>query len=143
MMNSEITRIVSGAHKFARRDDCRETRGRQGKKLRQVSLREESLISTSDGDCTLTDSVEEVAETERRRKIVQGQLQEFTTDPKRRELAERALLSGEPTAVLAEELGLTDVNARSILHRARRYLGIDGQYRPLDLAPDDELAVRT
>ena len=115
-----IAAILGGMLKFAGRDELRESRGsrRVGGARRDVDHPPEALPARS-----AEPSADLAAREQRRRKyrVILRQLRAHTTNRRYRRLLTRRLFRGESIAAIARSLGLTEVNARTVVSK---YLGL-------------------
>jgi len=124
MSNSPLTAIVFASIKFARlraRYQAATRFGLASNARHVIDEYPDDLVAVADPPTEEADS----PCSSRRSEIVEAYICEFTSNLVNRELIRRALFNGESVSSLANELGINQATARSAMHRAKKFLGID------------------
>ncbi len=122
-MSKKLDPVILGMLKFARWDDIRERGGRAlgGATRREIDVSPADLPARGEGPA------EEIAAREERRlqyRLILQKLHAHTKNRQHRRLLVRRLLRGESITAIAKSLGLTDTNARTVVMRAKKHLGL-------------------
>ncbi len=122
-MSKKLNPVIFGMLKFERLNQQRGKGGQRriGRARRDIDQAPEDLPARGEGPS------EEFAAREQRRgqyRIVLRQLRTHTKNRTHRRLLTRRLFRGEPIVAIAKSLGLTAVNARTVVMRAKEHLGL-------------------